>query len=440
MTAFNFPNSPAINEVYQYYTWDGEKWILTLGGVPMPANPATLVTGILGWWDASVTASLTLSGTGVTSIADQSGAARTANYVNTRPEYSATALNTSYPGMVFDTASPSNRALQVSSFPMGTGTSMTVWWVGTLAHAASSPGNNRVLSYIQAAGSDDATEAGSFCIIALSSKTSTTLQRNYTYFQTSPAVAISPAAHRFIYTISSGGVATIYIDGYVRATGSLPGTWGNNGTLALGRKANNNSDYGLNIIGELGVATGFTNATNVALLDTYLRNKWGMPLSWQTAWTMSFSSNQNGIGGMNIRQVIAASELVFGGSKVRVTLYSSFAAPGTLVRAAIGHSALSGDTYDFDGNQAQLMFSGSAGITIPANTGVTSDELVFTVDKTKNLVIAMYFSSGSTRIVNAAGTTRAWTKVVADEVMTTNVSTYDDYGYNWVVGSVEVYT
>jgi len=37
---FNFPDNPTYGQVYQLYTWDGEKWILTVGGVPAPPPPA----------------------------------------------------------------------------------------------------------------------------------------------------------------------------------------------------------------------------------------------------------------------------------------------------------------------------------------------------------------------------------------------------------------
>jgi hypothetical protein len=41
--AYDFPNSPAFNDTYGRYKWDGEKWILIVGGraapVPSYANP-----------------------------------------------------------------------------------------------------------------------------------------------------------------------------------------------------------------------------------------------------------------------------------------------------------------------------------------------------------------------------------------------------------------
>jgi hypothetical protein len=41
MAAFDFPSSPTVGQVYQYYTWDGEKWYSTLGGIAGP-KPETV--------------------------------------------------------------------------------------------------------------------------------------------------------------------------------------------------------------------------------------------------------------------------------------------------------------------------------------------------------------------------------------------------------------
>lgn len=40
MMAYNFPDNPTIDQRFQDYTWDGEKWILTVGGKPKARPPA----------------------------------------------------------------------------------------------------------------------------------------------------------------------------------------------------------------------------------------------------------------------------------------------------------------------------------------------------------------------------------------------------------------
>lgn len=32
---YDFPNAPTVGLVFEGYTWDGEKWILTTGGIPV---------------------------------------------------------------------------------------------------------------------------------------------------------------------------------------------------------------------------------------------------------------------------------------------------------------------------------------------------------------------------------------------------------------------
>lgn len=163
--------------------------------------------------------------------------------------------------------------------------------------------------------------------------------------------------------------------------------------------------------------------------------------TWQTTYSRAFTSNQSGLGGTNLRCVIGSSDLAFSGSnKVRVTLVAATAAGFVLDAAAIGHGAASGDTYDFDGAQIALTFAGgNAGVTCSANSSVLSDEMTFALNNTKNFVVAAHFSSGSTRIVSAAGTTDSWQKTAASEVLTSDVTGYSDFGgFNWLVSLIEV--
>jgi len=53
--AYNFPNSPAVDDIFGRYKWDGEKWILTVGGRPKPPPPTVT-------WDPTTINGVTLSG------------------------------------------------------------------------------------------------------------------------------------------------------------------------------------------------------------------------------------------------------------------------------------------------------------------------------------------------------------------------------------------
>jgi hypothetical protein len=103
------------------------------------------LTGLIGWWDASVTASLTLSGSNISSAADQSGTGNDLTSSGTGgspPTYNATGFNSSHPTMTFSSA---GTYLVKSGFAFGTGNTLTVAFVGQFTSSSSSYG--RIASY-----------------------------------------------------------------------------------------------------------------------------------------------------------------------------------------------------------------------------------------------------------------------------------------------------
>jgi hypothetical protein len=46
--AYNFPDAPPFNQVYQDYKWDGQKWILAYGGTGMPNPPSSALYWVGG--------------------------------------------------------------------------------------------------------------------------------------------------------------------------------------------------------------------------------------------------------------------------------------------------------------------------------------------------------------------------------------------------------
>lgn len=246
-------------------------------GVPpviptVPIAPSSL-SGLIGWWDASITASLTLSGSNVTAIADQSGTSHNlSNAGGGTVTYSATGFNSSYPAWTF----PNSGTGLLYSTPMPmTGGSLTLWYVGTLGVGASSIAG-RIISYAAGAGSDDFNNAASFSMGVGSPFTSVDFNRNNTHAGAS-GISASPAGHRFIVTIDASGNMTFYVDGVAGTpTGVSTGTWASNGEIMLGREVGFNADYWYGTQAEVGMATGFSDSTTVAGLDLHLKNKWGL--------------------------------------------------------------------------------------------------------------------------------------------------------------------
>lgn len=234
-------------------------------------SPPTL-TGLIGWWDASVFASLNLTGSTVNSIADQSGNSNTMTSLGViaHPTYSATGFN-SKPAMVFVRASA--QALACDPFAMGTSNTLTVFFVATMTTNTQSSG--RPVSYTRPLlGSHDFTNEGSWDVERDGTNDAVQITSNGNLARTD-AISLS-TPYRFIATRHSGGTVTFYVDGVAGAvTGTFTGVWEDAGTAALGR-GKNDPNYWDGAIGEVGIATGYSDATAVAALDTYLKNKWGL--------------------------------------------------------------------------------------------------------------------------------------------------------------------
>src|SRR3990167_3467338 len=74
-----------------------------------------------------------------------------------------------------------------------------------------------------------------------------------------------------------------------------------------------------------------------------------------------------------VRSVINSSLLLINASQVKITVKAGNLDTMKIASMYIGHAAASGDPYDFDGNQVQMLFSGSAAVSVLVNESVTSD-------------------------------------------------------------------
>ncbi len=236
-----------------------------------------MVSGVVGWWDASC-------GLGITNalgnpfflakIADGSGFGNDMVKLGSGnwPIYSPTMFN-GMPGVQI-TATDLCSLYCPTAFPMGAGNTLTAWYAGTMTRFG---GNHfgRVLSYAKPSG-DDSGNAGSWNVNSGDSLTTIRFERNV-LFTTSISGTGHPAGHRFIFTINSSGVMTIYLDGVASATVTSSGNWVDGGNLAFGGAATGAvGEYWNGIAGEWGIATDFTDPAGVAALDLHLQTKWGL--------------------------------------------------------------------------------------------------------------------------------------------------------------------
>ena len=95
-------------------------------------------------------------------------------------------------------------------------------------------------------------------------------------------------------------------------------------------------------------------------------------------------------GGMNVRYVIPPDLLFQNGDQFKVK-FGWFEHDWEIYSAWIGQPDEDQPPYFFDGNQKQLFFSGAEKSGVIGSGGKYSDALYFDVDKTRPLVVSIYF-------------------------------------------------
>lgn len=247
--------------------------LLMSGAASAPVLPT--LTGLIGWYDASVFASMTFSGAFVLTMADQSGVGN--NLVSTPDtSYNATGLN----GLpTINWGSTQGSSLFNTSFALGTGNTLTTFAVLSSNDPALF-GNGvfgRIMSYTANGAAHDYDNAGSFCQYRYDTTSGVGFTRNNQAAANTTFGYTTP--HRLIITIKSDGEMKIYVDGVVGSTTALTvANWVSPGWFGLGKSQNDSGIFNQfgGQISEAGIATGYHDAATVALLDTYLKNKWGM--------------------------------------------------------------------------------------------------------------------------------------------------------------------
>ena len=235
-----------------------------------PDTPLPELTGVIGWWDASVFASLNLTGSIINTVADQSGNSNDLGAFgsNARPTYSPTGFN-GKPAMLFSATSHS--ALSCSHFGMGAGDTLTIWVVGARVN---NDQFGRAMSYTAPGASHDYDHVGSWACSFANVSRSIHLERNNQITPDSSIVNQNVPA-RWIGTIDPSGNMKVYTDGVGTSTTSSPGNWVTDGDLTLG-VGKLVAAFWDGTIAECGVSTDFYDATAVAALDDYLKVKWGL--------------------------------------------------------------------------------------------------------------------------------------------------------------------
>lgn len=145
-------------------------------------------------------------------------------------------------------------------------------------------------------------------------------------------------------------------------------------------------------------------------------------------------STTSNLTGNNLRQLIAPTYLTADATDNQIRIQLQFGAvTAGVVSAWVGEQASAGNVYNFDGNQVQLLFSGSSTATAPSNGTLISDWVSFTTyNSSKTLIVSAYFS-GSSVICQADGantvSNNAWYLSGASQVgVTAPTGAFSDSG------------
>lgn len=106
----------------------------------------------------------------------------------------------------------------------------------------------------------------------------------------------------------------------------------------------------------------------------------------------------SGWSGFTIVSKYQIGALAVSGNPTRITVKAASSAGGTLSAIYIGQVATSGNAYNFDGGQVQVLFGGSGSLTLTAGGGpYLSDDIAFSIDQSRAICLA-YNVTGTTTL------------------------------------------
>lgn len=257
------------------YSLTGTAATLTTGAAPCSAFTIPTTANLVAWIDACVAASFTLASGAVQTAVDQSSNGYVFSSGAVGPQYNATGFN-GRPTLEYSDAG-TLCSLNYPTVALGTGNTLTIFAAASLApdiingfHAG-----GRLMSYTTA--SHDTDNDGSFALYRQGATSALTFTRNSI---TAPVVTVSyDTKRRIIFTLKSDGTRTLYIDGVATSVAGAVANFVSPGYLSIGGSEFDTSFFGANysgLISEIGLYSTYSDSTAVGLLDTYLKNKWGM--------------------------------------------------------------------------------------------------------------------------------------------------------------------
>lgn len=158
--------------------------------------------------------------------------------------------------------------------------------------------------------------------------------------------------------------------------------------------------------------------------------------AWYLGYSIPFTSNEDGWGGVTLRQMISR-KFFPSGSKVRLTLTGHTTKSATISGMAIQHA--SGSTLSFETTPIPVTFSGNASVVLNAGATLVSDEISINVDSSKNLLVSAYIT-GTSSLRYATVSENVGGYKSGNDYMTVSASGYSSNGTAfYLISGIEVY-
>lgn len=163
---------------------------------------------------------------------------------------------------------------------------------------------------------------------------------------------------------------------------------------------------------------------------------------WLTALDVSEYGSGSNVGswnGFTMREWLIAGMVGHVGTKMRITLAGGTVEGAKIDALYVGPAAASGDAYDFDGTQTQILFSGASGADTGVGGTILSDEMVLTNDPSKNFICSMHFNDATKDTLKSVSVSGGSAKCAAywksiSEASTTNATT----GYSQTAATINL--
>lgn len=163
--------------------------------------------------------------------------------------------------------------------------------------------------------------------------------------------------------------------------------------------------------------------------------------SYDVSWALD--TDYSGLQNATMR-VVFTTPFSTSGNSFKITFEAKSSGDNFSTTACYIGEQGAGDAYDFASSPTQITFSGAGGFDIAAGNTIESDKISFSIDSTKNYVVAYHVANNASkddvRGKSGLGDVDSYSKTGGDDTTTVDASGYTgDSGRNYGIKQFTVY-